>query len=269
METSHTKQNDISNNLMNDLGAEIETYPIRNRTYKRVVGTALGTSIILGSVSYFTMAFFELVMAVQLHGRAMVLLHASPLILMLAFLPLGVIILLHTAVNWDNRLQLFERGIFLQRGLRKQIWAWVGTTRLDTHITHIKFGGSIIDIRVRFILGSSTEMLVIHNQYEDMSAIIHEVRARVLPIMVERATEILNQGRSIEFSKKLSANLRGLLINGDVFPWNQLEPPIIKNRKLVLRENKNQEKVLQSNIEKITNLDLLVFMLNHSPGLTA
>lgn len=252
-----------------ELGAEIGTYPVRNQSYKRVIGTTLGTSIILAAVIFFTLGFYDLVMAVRLHGRAMVLLHAPSLVLMLAFLPIGVVILLYTALNWDNHITLFERGLILKQGIRTKMWIWEGTTRLDTHITHIKFGGSIIDIRVRFILGNPQETLTTRNKYEEMSTIIQEVRARVLPLLAKWASQRMKKGQTIEFSNKLIASKQSLIINGEPFNWNQIDAPIIKNRQLILQESKNHQNVFQTRLNQITNLDLLISLLNHPPGAAA
>ncbi len=252
-------------NQDHNLGPEIASYPTRNRTYQRVVGTTLGTSIILAALSYFTLGLYELVSAVRLHGRAMVLPHAPSLILMLAFLPVGVVILLITAANWDNHITLYERGLLLQRWLRQRVWTWETTTRLDTHITHIKFGGSIIDIRVRFILGNPQETLVIRNQYEDMAEVIQKVRAILLPRLVNWAISRFDHNQAVNFSPSLSATRQGFVINGDRYAWRQIEAPIVKNHKLILRKAQDHEKVFQGRVKQISNLDLLIFLVNNPP----
>jgi hypothetical protein len=265
METPQTKQFSTKASQTQDLGAEIYSFPVRNLSYKHVIGTTLGTSIILAAISFFTLGFYELVMAVRLHGRAMVLLHAPPLILLLASLPVGVIILAVTAINWNNHLTLFDQGLVERRGLRTRIWTWEETNRLDTRITHIKFGGSIIDMRVCLILGKPRDTLLMRNHYEDMSHLIQQIRVRVLPYLVEQTSERLNKNHPIEFTKNLLATRQGVEVNGKSFFWNQIEKPIIKNRKLILRESQSQQKVFHVNLKRITNLDLLIYLFNHPP----
>ena len=265
METSQTKQFSTKLNQNSDLGAEINTFPVRYLSYKRVVGTALGTSIILAATSFLTLGFYELVMAVRLHGRAVILQHAPSLILLLASLPIGVVILAFTAINWNNHLTLFDHGLVLRRGLRKRVWIWEATTRLDTRITHIKFGGSIIDVRVWLILGKPQDTLILRNQYEDMSNLVQMIRLRLLPCLVEQAFESLRQNHPIKFTKGLSATRQGIEVNGTLYFWNQIDAPMIKNRKLTLRESQSQVKVVHENLNKITNLDLLLYLLNYPP----
>lgn len=268
MGTLHSMQANQTANQTHDLGAEIAIYPTRNRAYKRLIGVAFGCLIILVAIFFFTLRFSELVMTVRLHGRAMVLLHAPSLILLLACIPIGATTLFLTAVNWGNHLALFDHGFFLQHGLRKRTWYWESTTRLDTRVTHIKFGGSIVDIRIRLILGNPHETLLIRNQYEEMAALVQKIRTLLLPVLSEWAIKSLNQHKTIKFQKGLVGTRQGLDINGDLINWKKINSPIIKNRKVILQKTQDQEKLFQGNINQISNLDLLVFLLKGSPGTT-
>lgn len=268
METPLTKQFSTKADQTQALGAKINSFPAQNLSYKRVIGTALGTSIILAAFGFFIPGFYEFVMAVRLHGRAVVMVHAPSLILLLACLPVGIAILAFTAINWNNHLELFDYGLVFYRGLRKRIWTWEGTTRLDTRITHIKFGGSIINIRVSLILGKSQDNLTLRNQYEDMSDLVHQIRVLVLPYLVAWASERLNQNHSIEFAKNFLATRKGIEIKGESFSWNQIEMPIIKHRKLTFYDSRSQQKLFQENLNQIINLDLLIYLFNYPPDPT-
>jgi hypothetical protein len=249
-----------------DLGAEIASYPTQNRAYKRLIGAAFGCLIILAAIFFFMLRFSELVMAIRVHGRAIVLLHAPSLILLFACVPIGAAILFLTAVNWDNHLALFDRGLILYHGLRKQTWHWESTTRLDTRITHIKFGGSIVNIRSRIILGNPHETLKIRYQYEKMEELVQKIRTILLPTLAAWAAKCLSQQKTIKFHERLVGTRQGLEIKGDLINWKKLPLPIIKNRKVILQQSQDKEKLFQGNINQISNLDLLVFLLKESPG---
>ena len=91
------------------LGDEFISYPMNNRSYKRVIGTAFGTSLILGSLSFFTLGLFEMLIAVNRHGRALVLPQIPSLLMMLAFSVLGEVIHILTAITWTNHITIYDR----------------------------------------------------------------------------------------------------------------------------------------------------------------
>ena len=265
MATSQKAQKMIHPPLEADLGQEIAVYQAGNQVRFRVIGTAFGTSIILAALVFFTLRFSEMVTAIRLHGRAIVLLHAPALLILLLCLPLGVMILFVTGINWDNHLTLYERGLRRKWGLSTKSWTGAATTRLDTHIIHIKFGGNIVDIRIDLILENPHETLVIHNQYRDMADLIDRLRGILIPILRAAALREMANHQKVVFHHALAATLQGLEIDGNLFTWQQIDSPFIKNQKLILQNRQTNEKLIQINLKKITNLDLLLNLLTVPP----
>jgi hypothetical protein len=174
-------------NQKQDLETVIESFPGRNQTLNRLIGISLGCSLILASIGFFVLRFSEMATGIMTHGRAVLMLHAPSLTFLLAFLPVGAIVLLFTAINWDNHLTLFTGGLVMRRGRKQTVWEWKSTTRLDTRITYIKFGGSIVDIRINLLIGNTNEQLEIHNWFEDMSELVQQVRNLLLPLLIDWA----------------------------------------------------------------------------------
>jgi len=250
------------------LGPEIAKFSACNQHSKRVIGLASGGLTILVSIIFFILRFSEMITTVSVHGRAVFLLHAPALILWLALFPLGMIILLITGLNWNNHLTLYERGLAVHRGLRKRIWYWERTTRLDTRITHIKFGGNIVDIRIKLILGNPHEMLVIRNRFTPMSDLVQLIRSKLLPILAEWAEDQLHQNKPLVFHTGLVAVKTGLEIHGRKMRWGAIEGPKLKGKKLILLKSQAKEKLFQVNVNEITNLDLLVYLIKYPPKTT-
>ncbi len=256
-------QANSESNHRQDLGTVIKSFPARYQTLNRVIGISLGCMLILASISFFALRFSDMATGIRAHGRAVILLHAPALIVLLAFLPVGVLVLLITAIHWDNHLTLFEEGLVLRRGRKQKVCEWKQTTRLDTRITHIKFGGSIVDIRIKLLLGNTHDKLVVHNWFEDMSEIVQDVRTTLLPILVEWAKGQFKHKKTIEFHRNLVGNQDSLKIKGEPFGWREFDLPKIKNQKITLYGNQEHNKLFQADLEKIANLDLLVVLLKN------
>ena len=249
----------------NPVGQVIADFPARHQTYLRVIGITLGVSILLAASVFFVFRFAAAVMAVQLHGRAIILLHVPSLLLLLACLPLGAFVLVMTAINWNNGLTLYEHGLMKKQGLQKRTWLWPSTNRLDTRITHIKFGGNIVNIRVKLTIGSPQSQLVIRNRYRDMPDLVQKIRTILIPILSSWAQQQFHQNTSIEFHKDLTATWQGLQTKGHQLPWQLVDEPKIRRRKLVLGETPESDKFFIVSLNQITNLDLLLFLIHNPP----
>ncbi|MFW5713649.1 MAG: DUF6585 family protein [Brevefilum sp.] len=254
MGTSQSALGNIKSSQISDLGTEIATYPSWNQNHKRVIGLAFGCSIILASFFFIILRLSFMATAVRLHGRAAVLLHAPSLMLLIAFLPIGIVILLATIWNWNNHLALYEGGFIIHTGLRKKIWRWDWTTRLDTRIMHIKFGGNIIEVLIRLIVGNPKRTLVIRNQYKSMSDLLQRIRTKTLPLLAEWAQEQLKQNIHLEFHKEIVAVKAGLEVKGQLVEWQEIAHPRYTNKKIILNRIQDQDKIIEVNLNKITNL---------------
>jgi hypothetical protein len=249
----------------NHFGEVIAVFPTRHQTYLRIIGTALGWSILIAALGFFALRLSAMITAIQFHGRAILLQYATSLLLLLACLPLGFMILVVTVIHWNNHLTLYQHGLIKRQGLRKKTWIWRATTRLDTRITHVKFGGNIVHIRTKLIIGSPQATLVVRNRYRDMPDLVQKIRAILIPILWDWAQQQFAHNRPIEFHPELTATRQGLKIHEDQHPWPGIGAAKIKHQKLVLEGTQDHQTLLQVSLNKVINLDLLLFLINHPP----
>lgn len=265
MDQQHQAFPETQKSYSSDFGTSLETFPIQNQIFKRWFWLLFGILVTLIAISLSLNQLSTILTTVRIHGRAVILIHA-PYLLFLFFtiLPIGLIILVETFLHWSNRLILFEKGLVVYQGARKRKWHWQSTTLLDTRITHIRFGGSIIDTRIKFVLGNQKETLKITDRYKSMENLIQRVRSLLLPILSEWAVNHSNNDGPVRFSNDLSLSENGLMIKDTEISWDVLASPEIKNQRLYLYELISHNKIYQRKIKKIKNLDLLIYLLNNS-----
>ena len=163
-------------------------------------------------------------------------------------------------------ITLYENGLIRHNGKQKRIWTWLKTTRLDTRVVHVKFGGSVISTSTKLILENKlTETLIIQGQYANLNDLIDKVRKFNLPILYTRACERLSDWECLEFEHNLSIIRNGIQFKDSFTPWHELSDPVLKNRKLALFKKPDQEKIYQTSIRQITNLDLFLHLLKNPP----
>ena len=238
-----------------------------DHAFNRWATVILGGLIILGTALFSGLQILNTYTAITRHGRA-VLLDKLPLIfLVIAIgLPIGILLILWAKNHWDDQLIIHKNGFSQQKGTQKKNWYWQQTEKLDTAITSIQFGGSIVSTKVKLRLEDSNGgSLVIRNNYQRMSDLIDRVRSNILPKLYEKAIDKLDQNEIINFHPQLIATQNGLQINDQLTPWEFLADPISKNNKLILKSMGEKEILFKSNIKQIENLDLLLCLLDNFP----
>lgn len=249
------------------LGQPLASYPHRNLVVKRGLMTVISLLLIFTAIYLSLSRLFNLLAAIEIHGRAILLNPAFLLILVgLILLLFGIICLVWVLRHeWDG-IMLYENGMTLQNGKKEHIWYWHDINQLDSRVTHVKFGSSTISTRIKVTLGHQyRNRLILRHRYENMMACIHQIRNKVLPILYDRAHDQLSRQEYLEFGKGLRVKSSGLEFQDRIQLWSDLENPLIDNGLLKLLTKPDHSIFFQSKIHHIKNLDLLVHLINYPP----
>ena len=260
----------IENDRVADLGHVVNHFPIQNHIIKRWLSLILGVLMILFALAFTINLIYQMWTAIQVHGRAILLsVLPFPTALFALMLVGGSIMLSQVRVHWSDSITLFETGLVKFTRNRVRIWPYATTHRFDSHIKQIIFGGSNVNTRMKIILeGNIHKRWVIRNDYIRMEELIHLLRLKILPGLVERARQSLADGETIKFHKGCQATQDGLNINGELSPYDQTEA-MIHNHVIKLHQKGNPGDILfKSKISNIKNLDLLLDLLKNPPNPT-
>jgi hypothetical protein len=252
-------------NYTEKLGKELDHFPIRNQFFKRWLLLATGIFSILCALVLLVSLIIQTWRGVQLHGRAFLLWAFSmPVLLYLLLLITGSLLVFLAKIYWWDGITVFENGLLKRTREKDQVWRYQDSQRFDNYITQIKLGGSIIAYRVKLILeNESNSCLVIRNLYEQMEELIQIIRLGVLPGLLHRTRQRLQNGESVTFHQEIIAERNGLQIKGELIPYHQIKPEI-KNEMLRLYQKDDQNKLmLKSHLEQIRNLDLLIDLIEN------
>jgi hypothetical protein len=246
---------------------EIEVFFPRNKNLKNWGVVTLGGLFILGGSLFSVLLIMETYTAVIRHGRAVLLSKMIPILpLLLIVLPAGNLLILYAKNHWDDRIALQENGLFLKKGKKEQFWYWGDTTRLNTGITEIQFGGSAVGTKIKLLLQDENQNhWVIRNQYQEMDDLVEGIRAKVLPHLYDQAMLKLGQGDQIRFHPEIIAAKASLKIKDQSLSWDKIEKPTIKNNKLLFTNQKNGGGIYKFGLQEIENLDLLMCLIDNPP----
>jgi hypothetical protein len=260
----------IKNDRVADLGHIVDHFPVQNRIIKCWLPLVLGVLMILSAITLSANLVNRMWTAIQLHGRAILLgFFPLPMAYYVLLLVSGILLVVLARFHWSDSITLFETGFVKYTRNSVRIWQYAATQRFDSHVKQVIFGGSIVSTRVNIILeDSANRHWVIRNDYIRMDELIHLLRLKILPGLVERAYQRLANGETIMFHKGVQATQDGLNINGDLRPYDQIET-VIHNQVIKLHQKGDPEVfVFKSKISNIANLDLLLDLLKIPPNPT-
>jgi hypothetical protein len=258
------------NNYAANLGRIVDHFPVQNRITKHWLLMVMGLLMILAAIALSMNMAFRMWTAIQFHGRAVLLgFFPFPTAFYPIILSTGILMVFLARAHWSDSITLFETGFVKYIRNNVRVWQYADTQRFDSQIKQVIFGGSIVSTRVSIILEDSTKRYwVIRNDYIRMDELIHLLRLKILPGLVERARQSLADGETIKFHKGLQATQDGMIIDGDLLPYDQIEA-MINNRVIKLHQKGSPEILLfKSKISNITNLDLLLDWLKIPPNPT-
>lgn len=250
-----------------DLGQKLGHFPIRRLGLKRWSAVVIGSLLTVSAVLFSLIHLSNTWQLIGIHGRAIILNRFSmPLTLLGLILPMGILLIVFANIHSSDGITLYNKGLVEKRGLRESIWLWDTTHRLDTRITKVKFGGSLIALNINVLLEDQQQRrYTIHNRFDSMDDLIYQVRLKVLPLLVKKAHSQLLKGETITFQKNLTATYPGLEIKNGLLPWQELSKAEVENGQLRLYKKNNQAEVFMSNIKNIKSLDLLLHLIKNPP----
>jgi len=242
-------------------------YLPKDHNLKRWGLAALGGVVVI-LVSLFSIIIsLETYTAVQRHGRGILLNKITPLLpLLFLGLPVGISLILWAKNHWEDRLILSEKEIVQRKGESVITWPYQKTQRLDTSITNINFGGSIVGTKVKIFLEDGDQHhLILHHQYEDMADLIEGIRKKIIPDLYKKALQKLSRGEEIIFHPNLMVSKDGIHANKHHLQWDHDIITVIKNNKLILTKQEEQDQIFTSSVNKVKSLDLLQCLLENTP----
>jgi hypothetical protein len=250
------------------LGKILENYPVQNQDLRRWLTVFLGGLTIFASIGFIVLLVINTWARINIHGRAILLsVIFYPAILYTSMLIAGVLAISLAILFWRDGVILFEKGIVLITAKRTHTWLYADTTRFDTHISRISFGGSTISLRVKIILEDADhQRLVIQNRYRKILELIENLRINILPELIRRCQDHLLMGERLYFHKNLQADQNRIFIKKTEFPYHHIKFSL-QNQFLTLYEKDNPKKVLlKLHCHRVRNFDVLIGLLENPPG---
>jgi len=250
------------------LGKELDYFPIRCQSLKRWLVLILCIFLILGAAVFSLIHIFNAVNAIQSHGRAVILTRFSDTLLALCIvLPLGIVLLILAAINWQNGLTLNKHGFILRMHSKERTWFWRSIRQFDNQVTFIIFSGNTIGKRRTITLKDDQQKtLRIGNKYERMDELTSRLREMILPELFTRSRGQLLRGELLAFHQDLIAFIDGLQIKTSLVPWRDLQISISKNGRFSIKNKRDQTHLFKSKVNCINNLDVLMYILENPPS---
>lgn len=246
------------------LGQSLAEYPRRNWQVNRWLFLILGILSTLTSIGLTTLLASETLNRINNHGRAVILsVVPLPIALYGLLFVFGSVLIILVIVFWQDHISVFTKGLIVRTARRDTTWLYQDTVRFDSYINEINFGGSAVSTQVKIILVSrSDQRWVIRNRYDKMNELIESLRTLILPTLIADGRQRLTHGDTLAFHKHLIAGQHGLQVKNAIIPFTSVEHSF-DNKVFSLYDKEDRKSVLfKAKIHQITNLDLLVNLLD-------
>ena len=262
-----TDQNKQKDNPQDDLGERIDHFRVRSQSLNHWLAVTLGILLILDASVFGMIHTFNALNAIQSHGRAVILARfTDPLFALCLVLPLGIILIIIAAINWQNGLTLYKNGFILRKHNQENIWSWQSVSRFDNQVTFVRFSGNTIaEQRVIVLEDFEHHCLKIHNNYERMDELTDYLRESILPELFTRSRSQVMQDKELEFNSHLTAFKEGLQVNETLIPWREIQISINKKGIVKINRSTDQEIMFKTKVRQIRNLDVLIFLAENPP----
>jgi hypothetical protein len=262
-----SRKNELTKDRMKqqNLGKEINHFTPRHRFFKRWVLVILGVILLVYGSLCALINTFDLYLAIQSHGRAVLLARITePLIALFLIIPSGILLIILAAVNWQNDLTIFEKGLVIRKRNQEIVWPWNVIERFDNQITLVGFSGTIITAHRKIILVDKQQnILSFRDQYDRMDELVTHLRRHILPGLFNRKYHHLKNEGKIQFNKDISALLQGLQIKENLFPWHDLQISVNNKGMMKIVHSEDQKELIKLKTKQINNLDVLVYLVEN------
>jgi hypothetical protein len=267
MGLSQTKQMTQNEVDQLNLGKVMDRFPVLHQSFNRWLLVILGIILLVDGSLSALINTFDLWNAIRSHGRAVLLVRITePMIAVFLILPIGILLIILAALNWQNGLTLYENGLVIKQRNREIVWLWDGVERFDTQITLIKFSGSTLNARRKIIIEDQQQnTLRFGNRYERMDELVTQLREHILPGLFNRKRRELNNAGEIPFHADVTALSKGLQIKGGLFPWHELQITADKKGNVRILHLTDQQDLLISKTNQFRNFDVLMHLAENPP----
>jgi hypothetical protein len=268
MHTQPSLDGPTSKDIYPNLGKLIDRYPVRSHKLKRWLRLLLGVSSILASLLLSVALLYRTWERMTIHGRAVILtIFPLPVVLYGSLLVVGLVLVTLALFHWRDRFEVYEMGIVQYKAKRVKKWLFAETERFDSHISQIMFGGSLVTTQVKIHFENKAgKHWVIQTPYASILDLIQNLRECLLPHLIQRAHQRLQDGEILSFHKDLQATEQGLSIKDHCVPFSEIQATI-KNQHLKLCRNENPpEIVFKTRLTKVKNLEVLLAFLEYPPA---
>jgi hypothetical protein len=240
--------------------------PLRRQGLTRWGNLCIAVVAFLGSVGIFTVSMWTACQRMQQFGVAMFAnLSGLPFVCGLLLLVGSIHAARLAYMNWHKSAVLYENGIAVS-GLRGvQAWQWREISRVMTAVSRCSSIGIYTGTRYKVTLERGRgERITLDNNFENIAALVSQVRDALIPRLYERYIHVFNQGKAVTFGDVSIDRLKGMRIGADVVPWTMVYKIILKDGVLQIniRRPKKSVSTKRLHLDRIPNAEVMLMIVD-------
>jgi len=240
--------------------------PLRRQGLTRWGNLCVAFVAFLGSVGIFTVSMWIAYQRMQQFGVAMFAnLNGLPFACGLLLLVGSIRAVRLAYMNWHKSAVLYENGIAVS-GLRGvKAWQWREISRVMTTVSRCFSFGIYTGTRYKMTLERGRgERITLDDNFENIAALVSQVRNALIPRLYERYIRVFNQGRTVTVGGVSIDLLRGMRIGDDVVPWAMVYKIILKDGVLQIniRRSEKSVSIKRLHLDRIPNAEVMLMIVD-------
>jgi hypothetical protein len=240
--------------------------PLRRRSLTRWGNLFFAVVAFLGSMGIFTASMWMAYQRVQQFGVAMLAnLIGLPFVCGLVLLTGSVCAARSAYRKWHKLAVLYENGIAVRSLRGVQAWHWREISRVMTVISSGSSIGIHTGMRYKMTLERRRgERIVLDDDFENIAALVSQVRDALIPRLYERYISVFNQGRTVAFGDVSIDRLKGMRIGDGAVSWTMIDKIILKDGVLQIdiRRPKKNVSIKRLHLDRIPNAEVMLMIID-------